>query len=161
HPWTLLPATVGKPEPRRRDVLRGGAPRAGLSRGNPPAGRDPADSRPSGGGPALRSVLVRVAHVLGLSSPWPPHRDPSGPRPYDRGVRLGRSSAESPTAAGASPKTEVFSFGCTDGRESIAWNAHLGRHPVRVAGRRSRIAREVELPILARGDPEVQPRRDA
>src|SRR3989442_14254061 len=57
-------------------------------------------------------------------------------------------------------KTEVLVFGCTDGRESIAWNPHLGRHPVRVAGRRRRIAREVELPILERGDPEVQVRRD-
>src|SRR5207249_11980534 len=69
----------------------------------PPAGRDPADSRPASGGPALRSLLVRVAHVLGLSSPWPLHRDPSGPCPYDRGVRLGRSSADSPTAAERRP----------------------------------------------------------
>src|SRR5439155_8418950 len=88
-------AHIGNREPRPRDVLRGGAPRAGLSRGKPPAGRDPADSRPASGGPALRSLLVRVAHVLGLSSPWPLHRDPSGPCPYDRGVRLGRSSADS------------------------------------------------------------------
>src|SRR5207249_11615098 len=99
----LLRAHIGNREPRPRDVLRGGAPRAGLSRGKPPAGRDPADSRPASGGPALRPLLVRVAHVLGLSSPWPLYRDPSGPCPYDPGVRLGRSSADSPTAAERRP----------------------------------------------------------
>src|SRR5207245_1883843 len=91
HPEKLLRAHVGNREPRPRDVLRGGAPRAGLSRGKPPAGRDPADSRPSSGGLTLRPLLVRVAHVLGLPSPWPLHRDPSGPCSHHRGVRLGRS----------------------------------------------------------------------
>src|SRR5207249_9517762 len=72
---------------------------------------------------------------------------------------VGSSSSYSSPCRSA-PKTEVLVFGCTDGRESIAWNAHLGRHPVRVARRRRRIARELELPILERGDSEVQVRRD-
>src|SRR2546422_7345414 len=73
---------------------------------------------------------------------------------------VGSSSSYSSPCRSAPRRLKYWSSDARTGRESIAWNAHLGRHPVRVARRRRRIAREVELPILERRDSEVQVRRD-